>query len=197
MSDQLWRLPLFPLIRGVFSLGVKWKGHKVDHSPPCTTTVNEWSYTFSPYICLRAMQGNNLIAVIIPTIATNSWSKQIFHGTHTQQILQQSYNIFHSDDLQTSVTTSRIQNVELITHSGCMLHYILTLWFLSVVGTKVPPTIRLCLAPMPKCSTHKKANITKVFVGTFQNKWQKHGYWIGVLLNIMCCRPNRIWNIQQ
>lgn len=73
------------------------------------------------------------------------------------------------------------ENVELITHSGYMLHYILNPWFVSVVGTKVPlyhktKTIRsLCLAPMPKCSTHKKANITNLFVGTFQNKWQKKG----------------------
>lgn len=100
MSDQLWRLRLFPVKTGVFSLGVKWTVHKVGHSPPCSTTVNKGSYTSSPYICLHAIQGDNIIAVIIP-ITTNSEANKYF-----MEPIQSKYSNSHTAYF-TAVTSKR------------------------------------------------------------------------------------------
>jgi len=36
--------------------GVKRKGFEVDHSVPCTAEdKDEWSYNFTPHMCLRSM----------------------------------------------------------------------------------------------------------------------------------------------
>jgi hypothetical protein len=41
--------PLIRFVLGTLSLGMKWLGHKVDHSnPPSVKVKNEWSYTSTP-----------------------------------------------------------------------------------------------------------------------------------------------------
>ena len=52
--------PPYSVGTGLLSLGVKWPGCEVNHSPSSKTKVkNEWSYTCSPSIRLHAVDNEN------------------------------------------------------------------------------------------------------------------------------------------
>jgi hypothetical protein len=52
--------PSYSLCTGLLSLGVKWPGREVNHSPLSNTMVkNVWSYTCAPSICPRAVDSEN------------------------------------------------------------------------------------------------------------------------------------------
>ena len=45
----------------ILTLGVKWPGHEVDHSPLSSAEVkSEWSYNSSPPVCIQGMGSYNL-----------------------------------------------------------------------------------------------------------------------------------------
>jgi hypothetical protein len=71
-SDEFLHSPKFPdrfcvppslmkWIRGLFPRGLKRSGREVNHSHPSSAEVkNEWSYTYTPPICLHGVDRYNL-----------------------------------------------------------------------------------------------------------------------------------------
>jgi len=57
-------------VLGDLSQGVKWRGHKADHSHPSSThKKNEWIYTSTPTTCLHNMHRNSF-TFLLPFYST-------------------------------------------------------------------------------------------------------------------------------
>jgi hypothetical protein len=79
--------PPIQWVPGAISLGVKWLGHKADHSPPSSAGVkNMWSYTSTPlyafmvWCSVKAQEQLYLLPLIITEFVpelTNYGSKYI------------------------------------------------------------------------------------------------------------------------
>ena len=55
---------IFNGYRGSLS-GLKWSGHKAEHSPPPTAEIkNEWSYTSAPLVCHHGAYGDGFTLLI-------------------------------------------------------------------------------------------------------------------------------------
>jgi hypothetical protein len=66
-------MPRLALGAGVLSKGVKWLGHKVNHSGPSSAEVrNEWGYVSTPPICLYGMDRKNLLFRCVHKIAKSN-----------------------------------------------------------------------------------------------------------------------------